>query len=158
MILNTMDVYCTVPAYFLIKTDAQVVVVMSVGQRTTRWCLEKLGWRRETEQESCTSIFIFYDGYECRYELFFFIAAIYVNDTIDGCGLWLPEDLQLFSEEFGKNQCVSLYLNKTTYGKGSTIFKKHTYFFPQNQEQFTTKILNYINKPKCSNYKNILVC
>ena len=81
---------------------------------------------------------------------FIFIAPFYVNNSLDGCGLWFPEDHPLFSEEFGYGVHVSLYSTKSTYGKGSTIFKNHTYFFPQDLHQFTTKILNYINQPTCT--------
>jgi len=76
---------------------------------------------------------------------FIFIAAIYVKESIDGCILWLPEDLPLFSHEFNRLG-VSLYSNRNSSGIGITLCKNHTYFFPQHQQQFITKILNFINK------------
>ena len=80
---------------------------------------------------------------------FIFIVAIYVNETLEACGLWLPDDLGMFSEALNKNSVrVALYAKRSCFGKGSIIFKDHTYFFPNDRNAFSTKIMDYINQPK----------
>jgi len=91
---------------------------------------------------------------------FIFICAVYVNGALDACSLWLPEDLDMFAEKF-THLTVSLYSKETCPGKEASILNGNTYFFPDHVQQFTSKIINYVNSQQSSytiNDLRLMVC